>query len=60
MSRSTCAAGVFCVSLHPFLVGQPFRHRHLERALEHIRAHDDVWFCTSDEIADWWLEGPAT
>lgn len=47
---------VFSVSLHPFLVGQPFRYPHLEAALRHLRDHDDVWFCTTDEIADWYLE----
>ena len=51
---------VFCVSLHPFLVGQPFRHKHLTRALGHIRGHDDVWFCTSDEIAACCLEADPT
>ncbi|MCW2984281.1 MAG: Polysaccharide deacetylase [Conexibacter sp.] len=46
---------VFGLSLHPFLVGQPFRIRALARALSVIRAHDDVWFATTDEIADWYL-----
>lgn len=42
--------------VHPFLAGQPFRAKHLARALEHMTAHrDDVWFTTSDEIADWYL-----
>ncbi len=47
---------VFGLSLHPFLVGQPFRMPALERALRHVRAHDDVWFCTTDELAAWYLE----
>jgi peptidoglycan/xylan/chitin deacetylase (PgdA/CDA1 family) len=47
---------VFGLSLHPFLVGQPFRIRALERALAHVVAHDDVWLCTSDEIAEWYLD----
>jgi peptidoglycan/xylan/chitin deacetylase (PgdA/CDA1 family) len=42
---------VFGLGLNPFLVGQPFRIRHLERVLAHIVAHDDVWVTTSDEIA---------
>ncbi|MDO8212065.1 polysaccharide deacetylase family protein [Conexibacter sp. CPCC 206217] len=46
---------VFGLSLHPFLVGQPFRMPALERALRHVRAHDDVWFCTTDELAEWYL-----
>jgi allantoinase len=46
---------VFGLSLHPFLVGQPFRIRALARALSTIRSHEDVWFATTDEIADWYL-----
>lgn len=52
----TAPGSVMCVSLHPFLVGQPFRYRHLERALEAISGHDDVWYANSDEIAQWYLE----
>ncbi len=48
--------GVFSLSLHPFLIGQPFRHRHLAEALRHLASFDDVWFTTSDEIADWYLQ----
>jgi allantoinase len=47
---------VFGLSLHPFLVGQPFRIPALRRALEAIVACDDVWLATSDEIADWYLD----
>lgn len=43
------------IGLHPFLVGQPFRAGHLARALEHIARHDDVWWATSDDIAEWYL-----
>lgn len=41
------------IALHPFLVGHPFRARHLDRALAHIMSHADVWFCTGSEICDW-------
>jgi allantoinase len=41
------------IALHPFLIGHPFRARHLDRALQHIRQHSDVWFCTGSEITDW-------
>lgn len=47
---------VFGVSLHPFLINQPSRHRYLEQALEHVCGRDDVWYTTSDEIAAWYLE----
>ncbi|HEY1969516.1 MAG TPA: polysaccharide deacetylase family protein [Pseudonocardia sp.] len=46
--------------LHPFLVGQPYRAKHLATALEHMAAHrDDVWFATSDEIAAWYASTDA-
>jgi allantoinase len=35
------------IALHPYLVGQPYRLRHLRRALAHIAAERDrggVWF----------------
>lgn len=43
---------VFNLSLHPFLVGWPFRLRHLRRVLEHI-AHnrDRVWLTRPGAIA---------
>jgi peptidoglycan/xylan/chitin deacetylase (PgdA/CDA1 family) len=47
---------VMSISLHPFLINQPFRHRHLDRFLAYIAQHDDVWITTSDDIADWYLE----
>ena len=48
------SARVMCVALHPFLVGQAFRHKHLARALRHVTSHQGVWLATSDEIADWY------
>lgn len=50
---------VMGIGIHPFLVGQPFRAKHFERALAHIASHDDVWLATSDEIADWYLGATA-
>jgi peptidoglycan/xylan/chitin deacetylase (PgdA/CDA1 family) len=47
---------VASIALHPFLVNQPFRHRHLDRFLAYVARHDDVWMTTSDDIADWYLE----
>jgi peptidoglycan/xylan/chitin deacetylase (PgdA/CDA1 family) len=43
---------VFGVSVHAFIVGQPFRLRHFRRALQHLRASADrVWFATTGQIA---------
>jgi hypothetical protein len=55
-AESARGARVMCVALHPFVVGQPFRHKYLARALEYITGHKDVWVATSDQIADWYLE----
>lgn len=47
---------VFGLSLHPFLINTPSRHRYLREALEHITGHDDVWYTTSDDIAEWYMQ----
>lgn len=47
-------ARVMPLCLHNFLVGQAFRAKHLERALEHIVGHDKVWLATAGEINDWY------
>ena len=47
---------VFGLSLHPFLINQPSRHRYLVEALEHIAGREDVWYTTSDDIADWYMQ----
>ena len=41
------------LALHPYLVGQPYRLRHLRRALAHLAALRDrgeVWFTTPGRI----------
>lgn len=49
---------VFGIALHPYLVGQPHRLKHLRRALSHIvqRSLDErgaVWITTPGQIADY-------
>jgi allantoinase len=44
---------VMGIALHPYIVGQPYRLRHLRRALEHLAAARDrgqVWMTTPGEI----------
>jgi allantoinase len=41
------------IALHPFLVGHPYRARHLDRALAHMVAHEGVWLATGSELVDW-------
>ena len=48
---------VYCVSLHAFIVGQPYRLRHLRRALSHICKHRDrLWIATGGKIASYFAE----
>lgn len=50
---------VMGIALHPYLVGQPYRLRHLRRALAHIAARrDDIWFTTAGEIAEFVMQLP--
>jgi len=42
---------VMALALHPFVIGQPFRHRYLQQALAYVAGHEGVWLTTSDEIA---------
>lgn len=43
---------VYGIALHAFLMGQPFRLRHLRRALEHVdRQRDRIWLATTGQIA---------
>jgi peptidoglycan/xylan/chitin deacetylase (PgdA/CDA1 family) len=53
---------VCVVSLHTYIVGQPFRLGPLQSALEHIVRHpqrERVWFTRADEIADFCYSLPA-
>jgi len=41
------------IALHPYVVGQPYRLRHLRRALQHVAAardHGQVWMTTPGKI----------
>lgn len=43
---------VMGIALHPYLVGQPYRLRHLRRALAHIvQRRDEIWLCTPGQVA---------
>ena len=43
---------VMALALHPFVTGQAFRTKYLDKALDYIVSHDGVWLATSDEIAE--------
>ena len=53
---------VFALSLHTYIIGQPFRLAALKWALEHILNHpkrDRVWFTRADAISDYCYGLPA-
>jgi len=53
LQQSRAQPLVMGLALHPYIVGQPYRLRHLRRALEHLcaaRDRGEVWFTTSGAI----------
>lgn len=52
-------ARVMAISLHPWVIGQPYRIKALEDALEHIMQHPGVWAATGSEILDAWKSAQA-
>lgn len=53
LAQSTGEPLVMGIALHPYIVGQPHRLRHLRRALQHIcKARDKIWLTTPGAISD--------
>jgi peptidoglycan/xylan/chitin deacetylase (PgdA/CDA1 family) len=53
LEQSAAGPLVMGIALHAYIVGQPYRLRHLRRALAHIAKHrSDVWLTTSGAIAE--------
>ena len=50
---------VMSIAIHPFLIGHPFRARHLDKALDYIKRKPKVWRATGSEIVDWWKASQA-
>jgi peptidoglycan/xylan/chitin deacetylase (PgdA/CDA1 family) len=48
------AAKLLSIGLHDRLIGRPARSAGLRKLLEHMRAFDDVWFCTGEDVARHW------
>ncbi len=44
---------VMAISLHPFLIGQGFRAKYLDKALAYLRLQDGIWWATGAELNDW-------
>ncbi len=47
---------VMNMGLRPHVVGQPFRIRALRDFLRYVKQFDDIWFCSREELADWYLD----
>ena len=50
--ESEISGRVYTISLHSYIVGVPHRIACLERALDYICSHDDVWLATGEEVTD--------
>jgi len=50
LAQSKAQPLVMGIALHPYIVGQPYRLRHLRRALKHIAKNKKVWFTTPGKI----------
>ena len=55
ISESETAGRVMALPVHPFVISQPARHRHLAAVLEEIRSRSEVWVTTSDAIAEHYM-----
>jgi allantoinase len=47
---------IMSISLHPFVIGLPFRIKCLDDALKYVTSHDNVWLATGWDIASWYYE----
>jgi allantoinase len=47
-------AKIMSIAIHPYISGQPFRIRYLERVYEHMRGYGDVLFWNGEQILDWY------
>jgi hypothetical protein len=53
LAQSKHQSLVYGITIHTFIIGQPFRIKQFRRVLEHLAQHkDEVWFTTSGQIAD--------
>ena len=50
------APKMMSVGLHCRLVGRPGRMRALQRFLDHVQQHEQVWICRRIDIARHWID----
>jgi len=56
--EAVTSSRLYLLHLRPWLIGQPFRIGHLERALAHATAHPEVWTASAGEIAEAFAQSP--
>jgi peptidoglycan/xylan/chitin deacetylase (PgdA/CDA1 family) len=47
---------VMCLSVHPYWIGKAHRAKYLDAALKYIKSHDQVWYTTADDIAEYYIK----
>jgi peptidoglycan-N-acetylglucosamine deacetylase len=46
----------FMLTMHPEIIGRASRIAMLDSLISHIKQHDDVWFCTPQDLFTAWTE----
>lgn len=60
LRRSEDAPLVYAISIHTFILGQPYRLSRFRRALQHmLKASDAVWFALPKDIAGYYAALPS-
>jgi hypothetical protein len=62
IEQSQHQALVYGITIHTFIMGQPYRLRRFREALEHLLEPPDVWLTTPGEIVSHYagITSPAT
>ncbi|MDX6019089.1 allantoinase PuuE [Scandinavium sp. V105_16] len=50
------APKMMSIGMHCRLLGRPGRFRALQRFLDYVQSHDDVWICRREDIARHWVK----
>ena len=49
------APKMMSIGLHCRIVGRPGRFAALQRFVDYVQSHADVWVCTREQVANHWL-----
>lgn len=55
-AEGASAPKMMSIGMHCRLLGRPGRFRALQRFLDYVQQHDQVWVCTRQQIADHWRD----